>query len=175
MLAISADLLELPGIAEWLQQYESPTTSETSGQAQGFSVTTALVADRVEVRDDLLHVEGGAFAIIDVPEIPARIQLGVALVLVGEQGLPIVGTSLELAVAGPDSVVRPQLHAWFVPWPAPAEPALGQPIVVPATAPIGIDVLQEGRHTIIVFPEGRGRHLAAIPFAVRLVAEPSSA
>ncbi len=128
---------------------------------------TAVLAERIEIRDDKLYVDGGAYAWFTVGALPATIAVRVGLVLVAEQGEGLAEAVVQLGVAGPDGQIRPELHVLRVPWPTLIAPVAGQPVVVPIAYELPVDVLDPGRHTVIVFLGDAETSRAALPFAVR--------
>ncbi|QIS22174.1 hypothetical protein [Nocardia terpenica] len=116
-------------------------------------VVTFVIANSIEVRDELLNVEGGNFSRHEALGLPCSVIFDVGVTVAMEPGELTESTAITLAVAGPDRQLidgtgatlhlREQVDTIFK-FP-------GEPILMNVVHQMDVPVTAPGRHTVILF------------------------
>jgi len=130
-------------------------------------VTALLVANEATVGpDQLLYLEGAAYAWLPVPEIPRSVDVSVSFVVHADPDEHRESLSFRLWVADSDRQPVPEsAREALVSWILPKELLPGQPLTMPVASKVSFTAERIGRYYVVVDVDGIDEQHAT-PFAV---------
>jgi hypothetical protein len=116
-------------------------------------LTTLLICDAAQVRENLLMVLSGGITRLHVPELPATIQFSVAIVVEINYVEIDQPHEIRMTIIDPESA-GPIAEPFVASLPADPETAkrifLGEPVLVPLTVSVALGVEHAGQYDIRV-------------------------